>query len=74
MLMQMWCVHHQSVQPVQWQVYWIEAQRKDPEVVRLHFMDHQTQRKSSGGQGHGSGFAEFFRSHQIASQLTVYKE
>lgn len=43
MLMQMWCVHHQSVQPVQWQVYWIEAQRKDPEVVRLHFMDHQTQ-------------------------------
>lgn len=74
MLMQTWCVHHQSVQPVQWQVYWIEAQRKDPEVVRLHFMDHQTQRKSSGGQGHGSGFAEFFRSHQIASQLTVYKE
>lgn len=74
MLMQTWCVHQRSVQPVQWQVYWIAAQRKDPEVVRLYFIDHQTQRKSRGGQGQGSGFLEFFRSHQIANQLTVCKE
>lgn len=73
MLMQTWCVHQRSVQPVQWEVYWIAAQRKNPEV-RLYFIDHQTQRKSSGGQGQGSGFLEFFRSHQIANQLTVCKD
>lgn len=74
MLMQAWCAHHRAGQPVQWQVYWIAAQRKDPEVVRLYFIDHQTQGKSSGGQGQGSGFPEFFRSHQIVNQLTGCKE